>query len=448
MNVNAENPPVDPNRIQRVRGRQEAAYDFTLGDVTPVQFPNHWFNAPANRGNKPPISIITNPLVTLAALRSFVRVHLGTPALPLDLAICYVWEVFVAAPGPALVAQWSSFHRIIEEIGAMVTINDMVNCTRVAHNHPSLVAPQAIAAEDDDIWMMLYILCPNRLNGIINNAYAEIIKNNISTKMISNNGLQGMDATAALNALGTKAAVDADYSRLCAIIDMFLSKFLEHKFSQIRLCTITCRLKDCVALTGLDYMCKTINITQVQFSQWLWTKKLGDEYEQLTTTLQEISQTDSYMPYFMPLKLSIKSPYSMTANPNIHMLTHFVCGTMGISRSVNSRIPADYSVPPILIIGKCMVYANLKHSDMEFQYTAGGRPLEEFDDEVVVDQEVNIPRTTEGLVWYNWWKYDAKKMPYEIERWCHAYWGSLPVCREQTIGYYLKRLPPPVDDMA
>lgn len=161
---------------------------------------------------------------------------------------------------------------------------------------------------------------------------------------------------------------DENFVKLMAGIDMFFIKFPNHDHSILRIGTIPTRYKDCGALTSLHALTEVIGINQQDLSKWMWTNFLCTEMMQLNVSGNELDRLDSYFPYVMEMRLSHKSPYSATVNPNIYLWTHVVGCTMKLKRSLNARMlekaNLHFTITNAAVVAYCL--ANTSSLTLQF----------------------------------------------------------------------------------
>lgn len=74
---------------------------------------------------------------------------------------------------------------------------------------------------------------------------------------------------------------------------------------------------------------------------YVFSSRIRSEIEAIGREGEEVTAEDSYFPYMRELRLSKKSPYTSSANVNLHNWVSFFCALLGSSRSFNARIVSE-----------------------------------------------------------------------------------------------------------
>lgn len=138
-------------------------------------------------------------------------------------------------------------------------------------------------------------------------------------------------------------------------------------------------------LQSITYFKGQHGITIPRFSLWLWVTCLATEFCRIFKENNEIDQPGSYMPYFMELKLSTKSLYSTTMNPNIHYFIHWVGSASGQTRSKNARYLSTVQVESVTQNSIMFAYAfkNQKPRQAKIGYATCKAFVDHFQDTVL-----------------------------------------------------------------
>lgn len=161
---------------------------------------------------------------------------------------------------------------------------------------------------------------------------------------------------------------DEELIKLFAVLDMYFNMFLKSKYAKLRVGKIVLSYKDCSALALAAHGATVMQKTTRGFARWLMTDALRKDLFRINVPYQEVSIPYSYMPYFMPLKLSEKSPYSASANPSLHMFVHLVGCAYGVKRSINAIFVTPEGIKSILSNVYLCVYAHSRMGDLGAQH--------------------------------------------------------------------------------
>lgn len=194
-------------------------------------------------------------------------------------------------------------------------------------------------------------------------------------------------------------------------------------------------------------------------ARWVWTALIADELVQISKPDQETTEFHSYMPYFMSMNLSDKSPYAAVANPNFHLWTHITCATVGSKRSKNARIVGQPSYSNTRLIACAYAYVLGTVMDIAKQFNEDGRPEEEeeetasiqeeleddmeemdLEDEAVLNNLLKEPDSMSGDDWLEYILANDKRLTEKMEKFCKKVWKKLGNCRPDTVGEYLFEL--------
>lgn len=215
---------------------------------------------------------------------------------------------------------WMSFKTKIGSAGELINIEAITDITYVDAEHNFVEEPEA--TKELDQALALFLLLMYRFGNITNETYLDKLLNNFAIKVELTNNLKSK--LRSHTKMAKSYIANSDFCKIVASIDMFLYHFPKHEYQDFRIGSISVRHKDCAALQSITYFKSQHGITVPRFARWLWVTCLATEFCRIFKEGNEIDQPGSYMPYFMELKLSTKSPYSTTMNPNIHYFIHCV----------------------------------------------------------------------------------------------------------------------------
>lgn len=326
----------------------------------------------------------TSP-VTMQNLRSSIVHGIKNNTLKIDEVKLFMYNALLEHPA-VLTEDWSSFGISIGKKGASVTIDALFHRapTQVEMN---LSIMQGITAKDD-LWILIYICSMYRLLIIDRKDNRHNIVKIINERLGANSAAKEADVNMSFKY--ESWLNDPAYIALLAIIDLYMVKFPKHVFAEVRIGTIVTRHRDCAGALDLLHITKVADMDLSHLARWIWQPELGDEFERLQTPLNEIDKYDSYMPYFMDLGLSSKSPYSTAVNPDFHYWVHAVCACINSPISKNVRVVGQVHTCKHIELSKhaCILgYALTTVSDAKLQST----------------QDPPIPDTLIGDNWFKWY---------------------------------------------
>ena len=76
----------------------------------------------------------------------------------------------------------------------------------------------------------------------------------------------------------------------------------------------------------------------MHISHWCIYPQIVDEITRILTMKDELSKPDGHLPYIRSLCIPPKSPYSATANPNLHYFCKMVGVFEGKDMSINAIV--------------------------------------------------------------------------------------------------------------
>lgn len=118
---------------------------------------------------------------------------------------------------------------------------------------------------------------------------------------------------------------------------MFLFQFPKYPGSKIRIGTVVMRFESCSTFTSLRHLMILLGVKKASDAlQWVWTDDIYRDVHQIFLYPDEISLAHSYFPYFVPMGLSAKSPYSAASNQSLHMFIHGIGSLVNSPRSLNA----------------------------------------------------------------------------------------------------------------
>lgn len=396
-------------------------FDIAAFEQKP-NYPKAWFDRPKNAAKKPPMRIPKTD-ADLPKLRNTVILGIKGANLSISVAKTYVWALMLKNK-EELNGKWESFGRLIGNDKDKIAIDNLCDMGETADQLEILDGNNGTSA--DDGWILVFICSIYRLCKNDNPTYLRTQVNNILRKQNA-----PFDVTAAQIIVHYRSWVsDHSYLALMAVVDMFLVKFPKNKFSEARIGTIISRDRDCAGLNDLRYLKEITGKTFPEIASWIWTKSLADEFSRLLKDNEEIDEIHSYMPYFMDLGLSDKSPYTSTYNPNVHYWVHVVGCCLSLDRSRNARTVKNAIIRERLLISHGAVFGYALTVALPEDEAAAQR-----------DDNVNPPKNSNGAEWLAWYKGQNQILPDSIRAKLKKIWGKFGNSRPQSIGAILHAYP-------
>ncbi|XP_065577682.1 uncharacterized protein LOC136038512 isoform X1 [Artemia franciscana] len=150
---------------------------------------------------------------------------------------------------------------------------------------------------------------------------------------------------------------DSSFLSLAAACDMFWNKHPESSFALSRFGTIITRSKDSSIISSIIHMTEVANMNLDDLMDWIFDKTMGDEFRKIFKPDEELDYRFSYVHYISALRLALKSPYSATESPMLHIWIHMTCALLGSTRSICARIPEEVGLPKIRIFATLVAFS-------------------------------------------------------------------------------------------
>lgn len=402
--------------------------DFSIGATVKLKYPGEWFEA--HPRSKP---VITLPKYVggLNSLRQTVVHNIVNDNCQPDSIKAYLHEVFQTQPSQ-LTDRWISFGLVIQEAGQPCHLSDLYEVQQSKNDVVVELAYANLSAKDDP-WIVIYCGALYRLLNVNNETYRKVIMEKVQMRLSANH--VSKNVSLAKYSFFKPIMNDPEYLKMVALIDMYLSKFSKHNFADARVGTISTRFKDCAALQGLDHLKSLTGLKVEALKLWIWHKKLAEDIIRIMFPGQEIDKADSYMPYFMELGLSDKSPYSAVVNPNFHTWLHVVGICQSNTRSKNAICIEGANMQTIMAHAMILAYA-LKAK--LYLTEDGGEPPKLHDEDLEEENEQadvqDLPRTLLGNEWYGWFKDQGFSVPNFVETHFRKVIKSFVTTRPNTIA--------------
>lgn len=408
----------------------------TAANELPVQYPSTFFETEKKK-----------PLLTIPAnhqdIGRYTLNGLLKGNISVEIALSFIYHK-VSEIKEKSVAKWESFGVVIGEEAESISITNLF-CVEHTALPAQLEQNNAYDNARDDIWLLLALLAPYRLIQISNEDYRAQICARIGERLKAS----GKPDTfmVSLDSFHTKYAswaLNVNYRKLVAGIDMFFNTFRNHAASILRMCTLPSRFKDCSALIAIGYIVDVLGIKVQDLSEWIFVEKTGREMFQLMKEHQEIDKNNSYTAYLSDMGISAKSPYSASANPNIHTWIHTIGTTFKSGRSKNARMMSNTSLTDVITNAQLLCTAFLKGA--KFSKIISSDP-ESFLNTATEEIEGILPAGRDPDEWLIWVKENPNRLQEEVVEFITKIWTELGETRPNSVGRYLAEragvIPPP-----
>ncbi|AJG39192.1 nucleocapsid [Wuhan Insect virus 7] len=416
---------------------------FKVGDLTrtqvtllaphpqvPAQYPSEYF---VNNKNKPKVVLSVKGL-NVENIRAVINSGLSNNNLRLAPSLYFIYLYFLNVK-TVLTKKWESFGIKFGDPNEEVTPWSLIDVQLDSDSgvdHPSL---EGIAKSDDN-WIICLLLSMHRLKSGMLDSYREIIQKRIYDQMHQYGYKKGGYPSSFTS---EDWAGSLDFTRMVAAIDMFLSKFPTLVQSQLRICTLTSRFKDCTALMSLGFIKEVLCLPdESEFLDWIFTAPIAAEAEAMARHGQETLEPDSYFPYQSDLRLVNRTHYSASANENIFFLIHAIGSLLHVQRSMNAKKTTDKNIINNSCNAKIIAYVFSNTFKMAKQYQAIGGPAVQKRNLNINKPEDLEPKTQNAALWYAYMQsYDFKLTP-NMRAFVERSKAEMGETREGTIGHYVQ----------
>lgn len=379
------------------------------------QYPNEWFEA--NLNHKPTLNVPKTSM-TFDELRETVAYGIKRKNLSCAAARAYLFAL-MENNAEFLDEEWISFGREIGTSGSIITVANLVDVNKSEED----VRQQRMLGmlAKDDQWLVLYLCAVYCIIDKKDDVGRAKVVDSVKRQLKEKNAPYYANAEHIFDCYANWK-YDKWYTALMAAMDMFFVRFPNNNFAYARIGTMVSRFRHCAALNGLLYMKEVSGLDFSEIRQWIWSEVLVKEFEAIIRPDNEIDDEYSYMPYFMDLNLSLKSPYSSTFSPNFHLWMHTAGCCLGFSRSIHSRMvgsPDKEIVPKLGIIFGCAMKMVLK------KFRKATAP------------EIGIPNNLRGSEWLIWFKNQNRQLNVDVIKIIQTVFKTFEEARDDTIGKFL-----------
>ena len=218
---------------------------------------------------------------------------------------------------------------------------------------------------------------------------------------------------------------------LMAMWDLYLHRIKSCSLSHARWGTITTRFQDCTILESLKHVAVSTGIRWLDIAPWCIFKQAADELKTIFLLKDQLSDPFGYLPYIRCLNISHKSPYSASANPNLHYFCKMVGVLQGKDVGINAivvegAVEQDALTMAILF---CVAKGFMSKADLSFfqtqedmeDYDARVASLAECDDislrhaDISKEDGDSFPESGAPTDWCLWLKAKGGKFPASIK---------------------------------
>ncbi|AJR28349.1 nucleoprotein [Kern Canyon virus] len=400
-------------------------------EKTEGEFPSQWFKPD---GSRRPEIIIYHDKAILPAIRGLVRQMMETKVFNIKVINAYIYYVLADKGEIESHRDWESFGVIICKEKDKVNPFVMCNISIKKENLPNLTGAE-IPKDDDDKWMVFWLLFQYRIGRATDETYkSELIKR--ANQFMLSFAEKPVELSRTVSTLTVSWLANMNFTKIVAAVDMYYCKFKSAPWAEMRYCTLGSRYKDCAALTVLRHISDLTSLTVAQLVLWVFTERMADEVEKISTEGNEVDKADSYMPYMRDFGISDKSPYSAQMNPSLVMFCHTIGCLLSSKRSMNARLAGEIDRLNSVINGSITAYV-LGHLPM-FVHSFGETPADTQIKPTVKDRPGQPPSAANPDEWFAYLGSKGFQLPPEIKDWVKAKMDAIATPRKETVGAYLK----------
>ncbi|UAU42887.1 nucleoprotein [Ouango virus] len=408
------------------RKGNQVSIELPVDKLAP-EYPDKFFG----RREKPKV-VVPNYASSTTALCKSIKSDIKTRHLTTTGVKVFLYEISNTL-SVTLDDDWESFNIQIGRQGEDINPMSLVRVER--HGEYESTASEDFK-EDDTFWMYVFCCGLYRIGKITDSQYQSKIVGEIDKIM------KGSNKDSISLAMGIELSLqivnDINYCKLIAAIDMFFYKNKNHKFSPVRIGTISSRYRDCAALLGINHLAMLAGGSVGLGIQWALETSVQDDIDRLIHPGQETSNVGSYTPYMMDFGASVLSPYSTTANAAFHLYVHAI-GSLNLDpRSMNARFIPAPNVSGIIQNAAFFVYATGKSVEWNIGFTE--------DDETPkagMSREPKLsvgghPKTKKVRDWMNWREANKDRFDEIMTSFLRDRASRLGAARSGSVGAYIK----------
>jgi Rhabdovirus nucleocapsid protein len=177
--------------------------------------------------------------------------------------------------------------------------------------------------------------------------------------------INAINITAAnLRGLGANQAIGT----MVAALDMFLNRYPSHPWALLRIGSSESRMRECTIVEDLGFISELTGLPRSEAVKWVppvFGSPLEHDVKSLLEMNDELDNPDSYLPYLRDMNLTPRSPYTVSAEPEIHHWVHLVGTFMGSSRSKRAGVGKSPPAPELVWGSALMAYCCSKGRHMQ-----------------------------------------------------------------------------------
>ena len=246
--------------------------------------------------------------------------------------------------------EWKSFGIVIGKRGDTITPLSLLQLKEVENPvaGSSVVGKQGFDTVSQVGWELISMYRIIMIRDNIDQVYTKSIKE--SVKSVFRGSPFSVNINPFIAYGGVRGVIQdrSDYMMLVAALDMFMSRFHLHKYAPSRVATINSRDKGCTTLQSLQYVDIQLNLRVAEFVLYIYDSKVRTETINVLKAGEELGMPHSYSRYLVDFRLVIKSPYSASANSNLHHWCQMVGAIEGVERCGAARMLRG--IPPNLFV--------------------------------------------------------------------------------------------------
>ncbi|UDL13979.1 MAG: nucleocapsid protein [Xiangshan rhabdo-like virus 1] len=420
------------------KGRYETITVPVFSEETEVDNPIKWLAS----GQKPKITIPASDLSDDSKLQmgaNLIGRNLGG-IIPIEFILAFIGNVMKRFFIGKLEVPWALTSKILIPTGD-ITPMSLVTLIESGDAKESELDNSMIGDDDninyDPIEVLANLIAGYRImsmnRGVTTN-YQSNIKARINSTLKQSGLIQNDIDSGVYNQ--TTWVTNTEYRKLCALIDLFFSKFINTKYSPIRICVQGARYKDCTLISDYSYAEKFTGIPTMRFLELGVAGVINNESVNGFNYMSPDCFTGGYFPYIKEFNIIAKSPYSATYNPNSHNWIMMVAALLGENRGVTARLAPGGSNTQVLTNSLACAWNLRQRTDKLVQFAENDTKLKYYEDamgsveEKVVDA-LTIVQTMEDLESDN-------ELADEIRAWAKGRVNTIIDPRDGSIGEYLK----------
>lgn len=396
-----------------------------------IEYPQSWF---ASYPNSKPYLPLPDPNMELELINSSVMSDLN---LSIEPALIFLWRNITKLFTGILDKEWTSYGTKIGNQGENINPSHILEERNVGTIELTKVVRQDV--QDSEILKKIaHILAIYRVGpasqqpGDYKNVVMERIGKTLESEPFY---IDEMDLGFIEERVGWSN--DDRFKKICGAVDMFLNRFIDHRYSKLKVCLLGSRFRDCGSLTAIRDMGKFMGVPTLEAVDYFMDPKIGEELIRLTKEGEEYENPYSYFPYFRDLGLSKKSPFSNSVNPAIYNMVYSIGTLLLNKRSINARLFDENNITGTVLIAMYIGY--FKATSIQPELIVGDdagkeeyRRITEALGEELREMEINPKSIYQAMIESEF------KIPEKIKQFHTRRILGLDKARDGTIGSYIQ----------